>query len=128
MDWTWGVAAALSMTMMDAGQAGTRLTQQRVEGARRICIYGQGREARARRIGRGEPCPQRFRQPEPQVELIPSMAVRADQVRRNGALWCVYRYAGRSYTTRLPLTSYCPLTPTATMQPISPETPEGPLG
>ncbi len=93
-----------------------RLTAQRAEGARRICVYGSGKEAQAKRIGRGEPCPQRFRATRKNPELVPSLALRVGEGRTNGQAVCLYRYAGRDYRALRPVSMSCPLTPGSGME------------
>jgi hypothetical protein len=92
------------------------LTSQRVEGMRRVCIYGTQANAPTRRIGSGEPCPSRYRAPEPEVQLVPSMAILVGEDRRIGQVTCLYRYAGRDYRTLRPAALTCPLTPASEMQ------------
>jgi hypothetical protein len=118
-----------------------RLSAQRVEGARRICtytrggvstynqgstgIYSQGGETRytrsstsrryERRIGSGEPCPAVYREPEPEVEIVPSMAILAMESRENGQAVCLYRYAGREYRALRGASLRCPMTPNGSM-------------
>lgn len=92
------------------------LTGQRVEGMRRVCIYGNRSDAPVRRIGSGEPCPARYRVQEADVQLVPSMAIRVGEGRWMGEATCMYRYAGRDYRTQRPASMTCPLTPASAMQ------------
>lgn len=104
------------------------LTGQRVEGMRRVCIYGTQANAPVRRIGSGEPCPSRYRVVEPEEQLVPSMAIRVGEGRFMGQDTCMYRYAGRDYRTRRPASMTCPLTPASAMQVLSTSSDAGAYG
>ena len=124
MNWVSGAAIAASLATMAGAQSDLRLTAQRAEGARRLCVYGSGAEAKVRRIGLGEPCPYRYRAPEPQRQLVPSMALRIGQERAAGRTVCIYRYAGRVYRAARPAAMSCPLTPGSSMQVMGQSAPD----
>ena len=115
MDWIVGALIALA-AMAPTFHGEPRLTSQRVEGMRRVCVYGTDSRAPIRRIGSGEPCPFHYRTPEPEVEFVPSMAIRVAEGRWMGQAICLYRYAGRDYRTARPAATTCPLTPASAMQ------------
>ena len=124
MDWISGAAIAASLAAMAGAQGELRLTAQRAEGARRVCVYGSGPEAKVRRIGLGEPCPYRYRAPEPPRQFVPSMALRIGEERTAGRTVCIYRYAGQIYRAARPAAMSCPLTPGAAMQVLMQTAPE----
>ena len=97
-------------------QTGPRLSEQRLEGARRICLYGPGARRPARRIGSGEPCPLYYREPRVELRFVPATAVRIGEASGSGRTVCIYRLAEQDYRTVLPAVIRCPLTPNAGMR------------
>ena len=117
MSWLGGAAIAFSVVIATAGlQSGPRLTGQRLEGARRVCVYGNRAQLKERRIGSGEPCPLYHRERPEEVEFVPASAVRVGETSGTGRTLCVYRFAERDYRTILPALIRCPLTPSAGMR------------
>lgn len=102
-----------------AASADAQLVSQGVVGAYRICTYvnpnlserRMAPEVR-RRIGRGEPCPARYRGGETGTpSAIPSMATLV-QVRRVGdQRVCVYEHLERTYLRPVQPSQACPRTP-----------------
>ena len=119
MNWVIGAAAVASLAGMSPAPDDLRLTAQRAEGARRLCVYGTGPQAKARRIGLGEPCPFRYRAPTEPARPIPPMAIRVGEEHPTGRTVCIYRYAGQTYRTARPAMMSCPLTPSGAMQMLS---------
>ena len=117
MTWIGGTATAFSVIVSTiALQGAPRLTGQRLEGIYRVCTYGVQPRIKARRIGSGEPCPQTYREPEPEIEFVPAAAMRVGESRGIGQTICIYRFSNRDYRTLLPALVRCPLTPAAGMR------------
>lgn len=121
-----GIAMAIGAVLMAAGvQGGPRLSGQRLEGARRVCVYGQGTQIKERQIGSGEPCALYYREPTEDVEYVPALAVRVGETGGIGRTICTYRYAGREYRTVQPALQRCPLTPSGAMRVDGSSAPRG---
>jgi len=117
VSWLGGGAIAFSVVIATAGlQSGPRLSGQRLEGARRVCVYGNRAQLKERRIGSGEPCALYYRERPEEVEFVPASAVRVGETSGTGRTICVYRFAERDYRTLLPALIRCPLTPLAGMR------------
>lgn len=117
-----GGVIAFSVVIAALGlQSGPRLSGQRLDGARRVCVYGTGTQLRARRIGSGEPCPLFYRAPQPEEQFVPASAVRVGESSGSGRTICTYRFAEQNYRTILPALIRCPLTPSGGMR-VDPST------
>lgn len=126
MGWLGGGAIAFSVVVATMGlQSGPRLTGQRLEGARRVCVYGNRAQLKERRIGSGEPCALYYREPPEEIEFVPASAVRVGESGSTGRTICVYRFGERDYRTVLPALIRCPLTPSAGMRVDAGATPRG---
>lgn len=90
-----------------------RLEDQRVEGVKRVCVYRSLTQQAERRVGRGEPCPSRFRPPAVTRPAIPSFATLQRRGYEAGRPVCVYAYQQREYRQAASASGFCPYTPVA---------------
>lgn len=107
--------AALALVAASAGTGAVaqplRLEEQRAEGIHRTCVYRNVREVRTLQVGRGEPCPARYRERREEAQTIPTFATLKERRYQRGQTVCVYTYLGREHLRPLPSGSHCTYTP-----------------
>lgn len=114
--------AGLAAGVLAAAPAGPAQAQQllledqRVDGVHRLCTYRYLSRVEVRRIGRGEPCPYRFRRPAVVRQGIPAFATLRTRTNEAGRSVCVYSYLGRDYRQVAPGSGFCAYTPVAQSQ------------
>jgi hypothetical protein len=109
-----------SLLLVPSGNAAAheRLYTQEVRGATRVCVYQpevgrfDSNKAKTLRVGRGEPCPQTYREPEPATaDAIPALASLWGEERTGSGPVCIYRYQNRQYRRSLGVGQRCPFPP-----------------
>jgi hypothetical protein len=105
-------ASAFLMAAPAAAQQ-LRLEEERIEGVNRLCIYRSTTRQESRTVGRGEPCPHRFRRPVAIRQDLPSFAVLDRQGYERGRPVCIYRYQQREYRQPASASGFCSYTPVA---------------